>query len=181
MSSRPRSRARSSACGEVATREPAVNRRQKADREQPDEKFKEVMALRVQRRKFAVSNSKLPRDGEHVDEGCACGLGLSVDLGQYLEGLARDGEDADDLPRLQAPVGSGQNRRFRAASAAGRPVRRRRGAELRRCPAARHRRSEGSPTPGRVSTSDGRRSLRQIHPSSSESAIESKRPETRRS
>ena len=97
---------------EVATREPAVNRRQKADREQPDEKFKEVMALRVQRCKFAVSNSKLPRDGKHADEGRACGLVLSVDLGQYLEGLARDGEDADDLPRLQASVGSGQNRRF---------------------------------------------------------------------
>ena len=87
--------------------------------EQPDEDFQKIAPLRRQGCELAIGHKQAVSHGEHVDERPADGVVVPVDLGQDFEGLPRNGEDADDLLRLQAAVDAGQNGRLVAESPAG--------------------------------------------------------------
>ena len=114
---------------DVAAGQAAPHGGEQPVREQPDEELQEIAPLRVQGRELSVGHPQVAGHGEHVEERPADGAVLSVaavlyiDLGQDLEGLPRNGEDADDLRRFQdavgTAVGAGQNGWLPVESPAG--------------------------------------------------------------
>ena len=89
----------------IAVRQPASYRRQQTVCEHPDEKLEQCLILSGKARELAVRDRKTVSHGQHVHERFANGAVRSVDLRQDFEAQFRHGENADDLPGLQARAG----------------------------------------------------------------------------
>ena len=66
-------------------------------------------ATHRQGREFVIGHAQAVSHGEHVDERFADDIAVPVDLRQGFEGLPRNGEDADDLCRLQVATIQGRH------------------------------------------------------------------------
>ena len=116
--------------------------------EKADQQLEQVVTLRVQSGKFAISDRKVPRHGEHADERHTLRAIVPADLGQDLERESGCGKDPNDLTRLETPDGARQYPGLGQPQAPAPRVQQSRGVVRPSFSRALYLRAAGSPTPG---------------------------------